>query len=158
MANNRNHGGKRSGDTETHLRSVTVLKPLHLTAREEDVALSALANGLPDTHVAQVISRSHESIRELRDRCIDATGGLDVARYREERLQRAVDATRERRLKVGNLLLDRTAEMLTQENLDGTDLRNAAVAFGVATDKRRLEEGQSTENLAVQVRVFRRKR
>ena len=50
----------------------------------------------------------------------------------------------ERRLGLNNLLFDRIKEVAGKTE-DAGDLKDLAMAFGILTDKRRLEEGKSTE-------------
>lgn len=131
-----------------------------VTAAERDAFLAMASEGYSVSDIAAATSRPHNTVSVILKEAAPSAG-LDLTTSRAQRMQRvSQDFAAIRRLELGNRFVERLAGLLEQDPLDdkqASALRNLAVTFAVLVDKRRLEEGQSTENVAVNFRVWRRK-
>ena len=125
-----------------------------ITPEERATAISLLEQGLSCGAVATAIGRDSRRISD-----IARLAGIDtVESARERRLAAAADFNLARRLELGNKIAARLAELVESEGpLLPKDLRDVAVTFGVLTDKRRLEDGESTSNVNQHTTVWRRR-
>ena len=127
-----------------------------VTAAERDRILGLADGGASTVDVANLTGRPQQTVSH-----VIRSAGLDLVRSRAERMRRASqDFSSIRRLEMGNRFAEKLSDLLEMDVLDekqASAMRNLAVSFGVLTDKRRLEEGQSTDNIAVNFRVWKRK-
>ena len=125
-----------------------------LISTEERAAIVAAANaGESLNGIAAALGRDDSGIAGVVSRA-----GLDIRLAQSRRFDAYRDFSRMRRLELGNRLADAVDEILDRGPISAGDLRNLAVVYSILTERRRLEDGLSTENKAISVRVWSRKR
>lgn len=123
-------------------------------------------------HIAQLLAQGESQyaiaqsldVRQNRISRLAAHLGIETASVRRLSMQKAREAraelTAERQRLATDLLGERIWSELERKDLDpqaAKALRDLAVSLGVAIDKRRLIDGESTANQSVQVRVWGRR-
>ena len=126
--------------------------PLISTA-EREVIIKAAQAGESLTSIAVALGRDDGGVSR-----VATQAGLDIRVAQQRRVGAYRDFSQLRRLELGNRLADTMDEILDRGPISAGDLRNLAVVYSILTERRRLEEGLSTENKAISVRVWSRKR
>jgi hypothetical protein len=106
--------------------------------------------------IGRALGLHHYQVSRIATELGYRTASVVLARA-ERRARAASDFNSTRRLEAVNLLADRIIEGLERDDLSGKDIRDLGVSLGIAIDKRRLEDGQSTANVNQHVRVWGRR-
>ena len=125
-----------------------------ISPEDRATAISLLEQGESCGAIAKVIGRDPRLVADIAHQ-----EGIDTVTSARERAVRArIDFNTARRLELGNKIAARLAELVDSGYpLIPKDLRDVAVTFGVLTDKRRLEDGESTANVNQHTTVWRRR-
>lgn len=116
---------------------------------EEEAILEALNAGRPVRQVAREFGRSHSTVSRVADR-----KGLDLDRSRSKKATEAAKTFNSiRRLDTNNKAFIKFEDLLNRCD-SATDLRNLAVAYGIFTDKRLLEESGDPTDRGGEIRVL----
>ena len=116
------------------------MKSRRVSDVERAAIIEALKSGKAQTATAKEFGRSKDTVHTIAVRA-----GIDAER---SATKKATEAHRvyavSRRLELNNELFRLIERQLSRDDLTPKDLRDLAVAYGIATDKRRLEEGMNT--------------
>lgn len=124
-----------------------------ITAAERDEILALLREGKSTSEVGRKVGRPQQTVS-----MVARQNGVDTIYAMSERAHRGLVAFNSaQRIEDINLIASRIRDELTADSINNKAaqaLRDLSVALGVTIDKRRLEEGLSTSNVAARYRVF----
>lgn len=111
-----------------------------VTDKERLAIIEALKSGKSQTATAKEFGRGASTVSRV------ARGaGLDAAYSTPKKANAArVWFAKQERIALNAELFGRLREMLSDEDLTATELKNLAIAYGILVEKRRLEEGEDT--------------
>jgi hypothetical protein len=106
--------------------------------------LESLNNGLSPYRIARIFNVGHDTVHRLAlEHGIDTAVGYELKAQQARR-----DYCQVERLRVINLAFERVEEMIDQVETP-RDLKDTTVAMAICIDKRRLEDGETTQNVGV---------